>query len=145
MTKIALFTLILSVAFTLNFGVALAQTGSGDTGSTCIGTECDNGDSNGDNGGASNQGGTFTLPNPLECKEANCILNTIIRALIMLGAPLAVLMILIGAFQIMTAGGSTEKVETGRKTITYAVIGFAVLLLASSFIYIIKDLLGVKE
>ncbi len=39
-------------------------------------------------------------------------------------------MILWGAFNFVTAGGDEKKVESGRKTIYYAVIGLVIALLA---------------
>src|SRR3989338_1559854 len=43
---------------------------------------------------------------------------------------IAVVMILIGGFQWMTAGGNEEKVASAKKIISAAVIGFVVVLLA---------------
>jgi Type IV secretion system pilin len=44
--------------------------------------------------------------------------------------PLCVIMVLVGAFQMMSAGGDPEKFSNGRKTLMYAAIGFVVALLA---------------
>jgi hypothetical protein len=127
----------------------------GDTGGNppCIGSGCPGGDTGGGSGTSGGSGGgtsvSFDLPNPLSCdgKDATapCVLDIIIRALLAIAAPIAVLMILVGAFQILTAGGSAEKVENGRKTITYAVVGFVIVLFASSFVYIIKSFFGVQS
>ncbi len=51
-------------------------------------------------------------------------------------------MVLYGAFQIMTAGGKPEQVSSGRKTILYAVIGYAVVLLATSVVPLLTEILG---
>jgi hypothetical protein len=56
--------------------------------------------------------------------------------------PLVVIMVLVGAFQMMTAGGEPEKFSTGRKTVTYAVIGFGVALVGLGIVSIIKSFLG---
>ena len=56
--------------------------------------------------------------------------------------PLVVIMVLVGAFQIMTAGGDPEKFSTGRKTITYAIVGFAAALIGLGIVSIIKSFLG---
>ncbi len=55
--------------------------------------------------------------------------------------PLSVIMVLVGAFQIMTAAGDPEKFSKGRKTITYAAIGLALALIAGGVPYIIKSIL----
>lgn len=57
---------------------------------------------------------------------------------------LAPLMILIGAFYLMTAGGSPARSKKGRDFIMYAVIGLAIVLFARAMLGIVKDVLGVK-
>ncbi len=56
---------------------------------------------------------------------------------------LVALFILWGAFNIVTAGGSPEKVGTGRSYIIYALVGLAVALLAKALPSIVQALLGV--
>lgn len=55
----------------------------------------------------------------------------------------APLMVVIGGFQIMTAGSKSEQVTTGRNTILYALAGVSILLIASGLVSLIKDILGV--
>jgi len=64
---------------------------------------------------------------------AVCVINTINRAaqtafFIMLG--LVAALVIIGGFTILTAGADTEKVEKGKKWITYAVVGIIVAAFA---------------
>ncbi len=42
----------------------------------------------------------------------------------------------------LTAGGDPEKFTKGRKTITYAAIGVAVIILANAIIAVVKSVLG---
>lgn len=56
--------------------------------------------------------------------------------------PLTVIMVLVGAFQIMTSGGDPEKFSTGRKTITYATIGLVAAFIALGAVSLIKNFLG---
>jgi len=58
--------------------------------------------------------------------------------------PIVTLMIFWGAFQILTAAGNPEKITSGRKTITYAVIGYVIILIGWGFVSIIKEVLGVR-
>jgi hypothetical protein len=85
---------------------------------------------------------TITIPNPLSCTNLNCLVLNIIDKLLLLAMPVVTLMVLVGAFQILTAAGNSEKVSTGRKTIQYAVLGFVLLLLSKGFVYVIADVLG---
>jgi len=56
---------------------------------------------------------------------------------------LAVIFGLFGAFQIITAGGDTEKVTTGRNFVMFAVIGVAVALVARAIPAVAKVVMGV--
>ena len=52
----------------------------------------------------------------------------------------AVLFVLLGAYQIITAGGTAEKVSTGRQYLMYAAIGLAVAFLSRAVPAIVKML-----
>ncbi len=90
-------------------------------------------------------GVSITLPNPLQCTPSTspefiCVLNKVILALIQIAIPIVAIMIIFGAFQMFTAGGDPEKIRTGRHTIIWAVIGFAVLLIADGVALIIQSI-----
>lgn len=83
--------------------------------------------------------------NPLgDCARFNCVITKISNALIIISIPLVSIMVLIGGFYILTAGGKEENFKTGRKIITYSVIGFAAVLVAKSITFLILDVLGTK-
>lgn len=86
---------------------------------------------------------TIKLPNPLGANSITEILDRLIGALFIIATPIAIIMIIIGAFQILTAGGG-ENVKKGKKTILYAVIGYAVIIVAKSVSVLIKNILGVQ-
>ena len=114
----------------LSISVALAQ--RGDTGSR--------GDTGyrGDTGG-----GSITLLNPLGQQSFAGIVQAILAALFTLSIPIVAIMVMVGGYQILTAVGDEERLKTGRRTITYAVIGFAVILLANGVVSLIRSLLNV--
>lgn len=87
-------------------------------------------------------GTTISLPNPLSCATFDCVANNIINGLLMLAIPIVAIMVLVGGFQILTAGGNPEKFTTGRRTILYAVVGYGVILLAKGAVLIIKSIVG---
>lgn len=103
-------------------------------------------------GGTSGSGNTFgsggsqtiTIPNPLGAASFEELIVRLNRWLLVIAAPILTLMIVIGAFQILTAAGNPENITKGRHTITYAVIGYALLLLSSGIIFIIRQVLGVQ-
>lgn len=83
-----------------------------------------------------------TLQNPLSCSDFNCVLQRIMGGLQTLANIVAPLMVLIGGLQLMFAGGNEEGIKSGKKTILYAVVGYAIVLLANGLSLIIKDILG---
>ena len=92
--------------------------------------------------GNRNYGGTIKIPNPLKVNDISGLIDRIVNWLIIIGAPILTLMVLIGAFQILTAVGDTEKAIEGRKTITYAVAGYILLLISKGITMIIAELFG---
>ncbi len=50
-------------------------------------------------------------------------------------------MILIGAFQMLFSAGDPDKFQTGKKTILYTVIGYAIIFLSSVIISVVQNLL----
>jgi hypothetical protein len=103
-------------------------------------------------GGASGSGSTFgtggsqtiTIPNPLGATSFEELIVRLNRWLLVIAAPILTLMIVIGAFQILTGAGEPDKITKGRHTITYAIIGYALLLLSSGIVFIIRQVLGVQ-
>lgn len=57
--------------------------------------------------------------------------------------PIAILMIAIGGFMILTSAGSTERVSKGRSMITIAVIGIIIMLLSTLAIRAVFQFLDV--
>ena len=98
------------------------------------------------------EGGTgvpqsFTLPNPfstLTCASGAtglvCVVEKLADFLLLIGAPLATIMVLVGCYMMVTAAGSSEKFSTGKKTILYAAIGLAVIILSKGVAVVIQDI-----
>jgi hypothetical protein len=81
----------------------------------------------------------------IEQYGACCLVNTLYVVTTWLFAIIMVIvgiMIIIGAFSIITAGGSPEKVTSGRNLILYAVIGMVVAWFAKAIPGIAKMLIG---
>ncbi len=85
----------------------------------------------------------ISLPNPLgSVKTIPELIVRIVDWLIFI-ASVAVLpfMIIWGAYQMLTAGGNPEGVTNARHTITWAIVGYALLLISKGIELIIKDVL----
>lgn len=87
-------------------------------------------------------GGGTKLTNPLGCETIPCVGQRIVRGLFSIATPIVVIMVLVGAFQLLTAGGNPERISKGRKTILYAVVGYAIVLVAQGLAFIIEEILS---
>jgi len=75
-----------------------------------------------------------------------CLFSTIIYIvdwLFMIIMILVVILILLGAFTLITASGSEEGVKKGRNYIVFALVGVAVALLARALPYLIRSIMGI--
>ena len=82
-----------------------------------------------------------TIENPAGCGDFGCVADNIIDGLLGLAIPIVAIMVLIGGFQIMKAGGDVEKLKTGKKTVLFAALGYAVILVAKGVSLIMRSLL----
>jgi hypothetical protein len=90
---------------------------------------------------------SIDIPNPLNLggcgagkSDIECLVNRITKIAWIIATPLVTIMILWAAFQLMTAGGNPEKVSNAKRTILYAVVGFVVLMFASSVVLVLEDI-----
>ncbi len=103
-------------------GILLAQDGQG-TESTC-------------------PPGKVCLPNPLgTTATAKTLIDRIIGWLLALGAPVAAIMIIYGAFQMLFAGGNPDNFTKGRNTILYAAVGYGIIFIGWGLVSVIEGLL----
>ncbi len=139
MTKITQKFFVGTIAFCLAFsalvGVVSAQvptsTGPGNTGGNATGT------------GNTTGGQTISLPNPLAGTNTfTDLLRKIVDWMITIGAPIATVMIIVGAFQMVFAQGDPKRFEAGKNTILYTVIGYGIILIGWGFVTIIQDVLS---
>jgi hypothetical protein len=82
------------------------------------------------------------LENPLQYDTLQEILSAVAGFLFTISIPIVTIMILIGAFQILTAAGNEERIRRGKRTITWAVVGFLVVLIAGGVTQLIENLLS---
>ncbi len=87
--------------------------------------------------------GTIKLINPLGTDSTiGDVIKNVLGGLQLIAIPIVAVMILVGGFQIMFAGGDPEKFKTGKKTILYTVVGYAIILIASGISFIIQEILS---
>ncbi len=69
------------------------------------------------------------------------LIKTILNIILTLSGIIAVIFIIIGGFQYMTAGGNEEQAEKGRKALTNAIIGLLIVILAFTIVQVVTNTL----
>lgn len=82
------------------------------------------------------------IPNPLRYGTVPELIQAIVGAFQILAGGVATVMVLWGAFKILTAGGEPKKFEEGKHTIVYAAIGLAIVFLAGGVVSLVANVLG---
>jgi len=86
---------------------------------------------------------------PYNSTDKNCAVCCLLGSVIMITdwiflglVAITVIFVLLGAFNILTAAGDTNKITTGKNYILWAAIGFACALLARSVPQIVRYFVG---
>ena len=79
-------------------------------------------------------------PSTWGTKEIEQLILNVTQLATALAGVITVIMIIWGAFQYFTAYGNEEKAQSGKKIITWAIIGLVVIILANVIIFEIKSL-----
>ena len=82
--------------------------------------------------------------NPIQATSVQAVVSAIGNWLYAIAFALVPIMILIGAFYILTAAGDPEKVNTGKKIIIWTIVGLAIVIISTGIMSLIKELLDVQ-
>ena len=82
--------------------------------------------------------------NPFQACDFQELVDKIMNFIFVLAVAAVPLIIIVGAFQLLTSGGDIKKIGAGKSMITYALIGLAIILLARGIIAMIQQAIGVK-
>ncbi len=93
-------------------------------------------------GGSPSQ--SFSIEPPTRFDTIEGLIEGIAKWLTIIAAPIATIMILVGAYQILFSAGDPVKVATGRKTILYTIIAYAIILIGWGIASVIKNFLGIQ-
>lgn len=89
------------------------------------------------------QGQTDCFQNPLgNADTVGAVIAKVVGGLWIFAIPISSIFILWGAFQILMSSGEAEKINKGKKTILYAIIGLVLMIFASGVGYVITDILS---
>ena len=82
--------------------------------------------------------------NPIEHESFGDLIDAIVDFIFNIAVVVVPLMVIIGAFHLLTAAGDPKKIATGKTIIISTLIGLAVILLAKGLIAVLEDVLGIK-
>jgi len=86
---------------------------------------------------------SLNITNPLRgVNDVTTLVGNIINFLIILAFPITAILIVYAGFLYITSAGNDEKVKTAQKALIWAIVGFAVVLVARSVPAIIEEFLS---
>ena len=88
------------------------------------------------------QGIDITIENPLDADTLEELIEGIITFIFWVASAMAPLMIVIGAFYLLTSSGNPQQVDAGKKIILYTLIGYVIILVSKGIIVIVKQILS---
>ena len=87
---------------------------------------------------------TFAILDSNATQSIYEIIQRIYKFLMMLGVPACVIVILWGAFTMMTSAGDSTKSGNAKKILTWAIIGLVVILLSNGLVGVLGSMMGTK-
>jgi hypothetical protein len=87
---------------------------------------------------------TDTLYNPLPEDNLTDMLLKLLKGFLLITGLWAVTFIVVGGFQMVMAAGNEESYAKAKKTVTWAVLGFAIAVLSFGIIAAVQNFLGVQ-
>jgi hypothetical protein len=82
-------------------------------------------------------------PAPVQLTGLESIFSRIVSVAIGLGGLVFFILFIVGGFSYITAGGDERKVESAKKTLTYAIAGLVFMALAYLILKLISSFTGV--
>ena len=88
---------------------------------------------------------SWNFSNPLRAENITELIATIMTWLRIIVLPIAVIVIVISGIMMMYAGKDPGKFQTGKKMLTWAVVGLAVILIGEGFTKLIESIIELKN
>jgi len=84
------------------------------------------------------------IENPITATSFESVIDNAIDFVFKIAIVLAPLMVVIGGFLLLTAGGNISQVGRAKSLLLWTAIGFLVVLLSKGILAIINQILGVR-
>lgn len=85
----------------------------------------------------------ITIDNPIAATDFKDLINSIIDFLFTVSLFIVPIVIIIGGFFFITAAGNTSQIETGKRLVLYAIIGFLIIIVAKGLAQVILDIFNI--
>jgi len=146
MKKILVISLPLLLLFGFTNFTLAAVCDSCNTNADCGGLTCigDPNPGDGKKEGVCQDPNNIVFCSPIIHTTFGALIDAIIKFIFNVAIVVVPLLIIIGAFSLLTAAGDPKKITTGKNIITYTLIGLAIILLAKGLIAIIEEVLGIR-
>lgn len=89
--------------------------------------------------------GQICIPNPLKYDTFEDLVDSIMGFIFVLSLALAPVMVLIGAFYLLTAGGDPKRVKTANSIFIWTAVGLLIVFLAKGLAAAIRAVLGLTS
>ncbi len=81
---------------------------------------------------------SFQVNNPLNFSSVSSFMEALLRAVIAIGIPIAVLFVVWAGLKFVTAQGNAEELKAARKNFVWTIVGIAIFLGAALLAQLIK-------
>ncbi len=88
--------------------------------------------------------GSVCIENPITATSFEAVVGNGIDFIFKIAIVLAPLMVIVGGFLFMTAGGNLQQLTRAKNLLIWTAVGFLVVLLSKGILAIINQILGVK-
>lgn len=82
------------------------------------------------------------LPNPLQAENIPELAGDMIRGLLGVTGAVALFMLVWGGIVWMTSGGNSNRVEQGKNTIVWSILGILIIFMSYIILNFVFDLIG---
>ncbi|MFH1769881.1 MAG: hypothetical protein ABH833_04445 [Parcubacteria group bacterium] len=87
----------------------------------------------------------FSIPNPLGADDFGEFIELLSSALLKLAIPIAIALILYSGVLFIISQGVPEKITKARNTLTYTLLGLAIVLIGRGFVSLIQSILALSQ
>ena len=89
--------------------------------------------------------GTIEIQPPIEARTFAELVDRLIDFIFTIALFIAPAMIIVGAFYFLIPSEKSENIETGKKIITYTIIGFIIIMMATGIVDLLRHVFEIGQ